>query len=392
MKNEYAVFIDFDGTITVRDVGYEMFRKFTGEKTEPIVRKYRRGEVNSLECLITECEIWNQEPPPAREVLNHLREQEITSGFEEFIKEIEDQDIRNYILSEGFDFYIDEILRKAGLLHLERVTNRAVYDNGLVQPEFPYLGKGCGECSNCKGYHIRRLADPRSSAVFIGDGHSDFHGSIAADIVFAKSFLGESLKNADRYHFEFADFYDIMDKWKLITEREIFALSERLYFCRARARRHGEFRKLWENGEVMKEVGFPGGLGWTDSQYDRFWSSLENRDFILFAIENRAGEFMGEAKLSFPDKDNICRNDVKLLPHYQGQGYGKEAWHLILDLCSRRWPEATLLLSPSVDNKVAIGLYESLGFKATGEIKEWNPGPDIKNAIPVFSKMMVKKN
>jgi 2-hydroxy-3-keto-5-methylthiopentenyl-1-phosphate phosphatase len=392
VNNEYVIFADFDGTITAEDVGYEMFRRFTAGRTEPVVARFRRGEVNLQKCLETECEIWNLSPPPREEVFRYLRMRELTPGFGDFVKLMADDDIRTCILSEGFDFYIDEILRLGGLSNLERITNKATFADDRISPEFPYLGQGCGECTSCKGYHIRRLANPRSSSVFIGDGHSDFHGARAADLVFARSFLSASLKKNGRHHFEFADFYDIMEIWKFISGREVFASSERLYFCRATAKRHNEFQKLWENGEVMKEVGFPGGLGWTDSEYDRFWKSLQGRDFILFAIENRAGEFMGEAKLSFPDGDNFCRHDVKLLPEYRGRGFGKEAWRIILDLCSRRWPEAIQAVSPAVNNKAAIALYESLGFEAAGDERVWRPPAELINAVPVFYKEMVRKN
>ena len=390
MKTKYTAFIDFDGTITTRDVGYEMFKKFTAEKTEPIVQRYRRGEVNSYECLKTECEIWNQAPPLEEEVLEFLQEQAIAPGFNEFIGILKRNETRKYILSEGFDFYIDRIMKAGRHFGLERITNKARYEDGLIAPEFPHLGDGCGECSNCKGYHIRRLAGPRESAVFIGDGHSDYHGADAADIVFAKSFLAGSLKKTGRHYFEFADFYDIIDIWNSLTEIGLFASSERLRFCTAMETRQADFRGIWENGEVMKNVGYPQGLRWSDSKYEDFWKTLGRRDFILFAIENDNGEFLGEAKLSFPDSENCCCHDVKLLPEFQGNGYGKEAWHLIFDLARRRWPEAVSLVSPSVENTRAIKLYESLGFVVNGAPEEWIP--ETEHAVPVTFREMIKKN
>jgi len=57
MNLTYRVFIDFDGTMTAGDVGYELFRNFTHGATESTVAAYRRGKINSLECLSRECAI-----------------------------------------------------------------------------------------------------------------------------------------------------------------------------------------------------------------------------------------------------------------------------------------------------------------------------------------------
>jgi len=390
VSSNYNIFIDFDGTVTSSDVGYEMFRKFTGGKTQPIVDRYRRGEVNSHQCLKTECEIWNRSDPPVQEVLDYLRRQEITPGFGEFIEILKRQNTGHYIVSEGFDFYIDAILDFNGFSNIERKTNSAEYSNGKIEPEFPYMASGCGECSNCKGYHIKTLNDPRSAAVFIGDGHSDFHGAEAADLVFARSFLKDSLRKLGRFHFNYDTFYDIIKIWESIYSRRVFAASERLYLCRAYEGSRGNFEKLWETGEVMKNVGFPGGLGWSREKYGKFWKAIDRKSFILLAVENSKGVFMGEAKLSFPDDENRCAHDVKLLPEFHGQGYGKEAWLALMDLSNRRWPDATLEVTPSVENTGAVKLYESLGFEFHGELERWIPPTDAANAVPVvFRRMLI---
>jgi len=390
MSRDFIVFIDFDGTITAKDVGYEMFKKFTNGRTQPIVDRYRRGQVNSYTCLKTECEIWNQSSPEEKDVLEYLKKQNITAGFGDFMEILKSDHIKTYIVSEGFDFYINIILDSNGFSKLNKITNKAVYKKGMILPDFPFLGQGCGECSNCKGFHIKKLTDPKTAAVFIGDGHSDFHGAKSADIVFARSFLKEALKKIGRNYFEYGDFYDIMEIWKTILSRKVFAFSEMLFFCRASNERRRNFERLWETGEVMKNVGYPNGLRRDRRQYDHFWKTLDRKSLILFAIEDRSGRFLGEAKLSFPDKDNICSHDVKLLPEYQGKGYGKEAWQLLLELSCRRWPESTMSVTPSVDNAKAVKLYKSLGFEFEGEQREWIPSSESPYAVPVRYRRMLK--
>ncbi|UCE66933.1 MAG: MtnX-like HAD-IB family phosphatase [Candidatus Zixiibacteriota bacterium] len=390
MRKDYIVFVDFDGTITAKDVGYEMFRKFTDAKTQPVVDRYRLGKVNSYTCLKTECEIWNRFPPEEKDVLEYLKKQGITDGFADFTEILRNDHVKMYIVSEGFDFYIEAILNSNGFSKLDRITNKAVYKNGEILPDFPFLGQGCGECSNCKGFHIKKLTDPKSSAIFIGDGHSDFHGAGAADIVFAKSFLKKDLEKTGRNYFEYGDFYDIIEIWREISSRKLFAFSERLFFCRISGNRRNDFENLWETGEVMKNVGYPQGLGWSNQRYDKFWETLDRKSFVLFAVEDKNGRFMGEAKLSFPDEDNSCSHDVKLLPEYQGKGYGREAWGLLMELSRRRWPDSIMSVTPSVENAVAIELYKSLGFEFDGEQREWIPSSESPAAVPVRYRRMIK--
>ena len=391
MSPKYIFFLDFDGTITTADVGYEMFKKFTDGRTQTIVDEYRKGEVNSYACLNTECDIWNESPPNEKEVIDFIEMQGISKGFKNFCDLLQENGIKSYVVSEGFEFYIDRILDYNGLSNLAKITNMAVFSKGIITPEFPYRGKGCGECSNCKGYHIKRLMNLRSSAVFIGDGHSDIHGAAAADIIFAKSFLRESLDYAGRYYFQYVDFFDIIKEWSELHARDYFCGSDRIALCGVNEKRRGNFESLWELPEVMTNVGYPNGLGWSSRKYDQFWRNLRKRDFILFAIEDNRGKFLGEAKLAFPDSDKNCCHDVKLLPEFQGRGIEREAWRLLLEMTERRWQNFAVTVTPGIDNTAAINLYKSLGFEFEGKAEMWTPPPNSRGAERVEFIKMVKR-
>lgn len=391
MNNDYIVFQDFDGTITSNDVGYEMFKKFTGGATEPTVELYRQGKINSRECLAKECEIWNQSPPDSDEVVRFLNDQKITPGFKDFLQKLQKENIDAVILSEGFDFYIDRILKSHDLQHLKKITNKSSFADGLLRPQFPYFGLGCGQCSSCKGYHISKLTGPITSAVFIGDGHSDQHASEAADMVLAKSHLGEHLKENGRHHFDFSDFYDVIEILAKITSRNIFTASDRIDFCRQSPRHHRKLQSLWESGPVMTHVGYPDGLGWSQAKYDDHWRRIARDERnIYLALEDKSGTFMGEARLSSPDDDGFCSHDLKLSPQFWKKGLGREAWTVILDRAARRWPDSIPLVTPSVGNAAAINLYKTLGFEYDGDEMEWIP-EGICNAVPIRYRRMIKR-
>ncbi|MCD6163111.1 MAG: MtnX-like HAD-IB family phosphatase [candidate division Zixibacteria bacterium] len=211
---KYHVFVDFDGTITINDVGHDFFEKFAFGKASDIVSKYRQGEISAVECLQKECDIYNENPASAYEVKQFVDSQKLTDGFIEFEEFCRSRQIRLTILSAGFDFYILPILKKYGLSHLEVYNNPTLIKDGQVIPDFIYYDKDtCWQCSNCKGQRIRELTLPDETSIFVGDGHSDSHGAEQANIVFAKSYLARYLDSSNINYFAYNDFFDVVKKF-----------------------------------------------------------------------------------------------------------------------------------------------------------------------------------
>ncbi|MGL1891635.1 MAG: GNAT family N-acetyltransferase [Spirochaetaceae bacterium] len=87
--------------------------------------------------------------------------------------------------------------------------------------------------------------------------------------------------------------------------------------------------------------------------------------FILMSLINK-------------DLDNDVKEDTydiwrfMIDQKFQGKGYGRESLIKAIELI-RSFPQGpanTLVLSYDPDNKVGSSLYESVGFKATGEVSE----------------------
>lgn len=212
----YHVFVDFDGTITVDDVGYKFFKLFVDGRAEPIVQKYRRGEATALECLQTECDLYNENPMPTEKVNEFIDSQTITPGFVDFVKYCKANEIKLTVLSAGFDFYIKRILGRLGLTDIELFATPTRVEQGRLHPEFVRYDKNvCTQCVDCKGARIRELTARDEVSVFIGDGHSDSHGAEQADIIYAKSFLAEYLDDRGINYFSYANFHDIMKSFQV---------------------------------------------------------------------------------------------------------------------------------------------------------------------------------
>ncbi|MEE9552892.1 MAG: GNAT family N-acetyltransferase, partial [candidate division Zixibacteria bacterium] len=350
------------------------------------------GEINSRDCLARECEIWNDNPPDSDNVLKFIDQQQITPGFDRFMDYLRDSNIKARVLSEGFDFYIVRILDSAGFGDIEKITNKAAYENGIIIPRFPHFGEGCGRCSNCKGYHIGKIAKPFESVIFIGDGHSDAHACEKADIIFAKSFLKEHLENSGIFYFGYNDFDDILSTFRVLAGKSVFLVSKRMRLCVQSNRHRAQLQSLWESGEVMKYVGFPNGLGWSAEKHEKNWKRISaDRENIYLALEDENGRFLGEAMLAAPDQDNVCAHDLKLLPEYWGKGLAKEAWEEMLAAGVRRWPGTKSEVTPSVENGRALRLYRSLGFVPDGDEGIWDPDSKIPNAVPVRYVRMLRE-
>ena len=211
---KYHVFVDFDGTVTVEDVGYNFFKKFAHGKAEPVVRKYHRGEIGAVECLQAECDIYNAYPAPSKEIKKYIKQQKICDGFTDFIEFCRKNEIKVTILSAGFDFYIKPILDDLGLKDLDLFMTPTVIKHGRIYPDFIWYDESvCPTCANCKGQRIKELTTPDEIPVFIGDGHSDNHGAEKAKLIFAKSYLADHLKKHGIDYIPYKDFFDIIEKF-----------------------------------------------------------------------------------------------------------------------------------------------------------------------------------
>lgn len=212
------IFCDFDGTAAKNDVGNLLFKTFADDRCFEIVQRWKEGKISSKECLTQECKI-------TRITRTELEEfsdaQELDPYFVELVSYCQARNVEVEILSDGLDFYIDRILKKYELDRKVNIhSNRMQFRNGnRIEPEFPYYKYGCGQCANCKGYHVQQAQV--NPAVYIGDGLSDRCGARKADVVFAKQ--GRDLlrycQTEKVEYFEFADFSDVLEQIRKMSAR-----------------------------------------------------------------------------------------------------------------------------------------------------------------------------
>jgi 2,3-diketo-5-methylthio-1-phosphopentane phosphatase len=208
-----SIFVDFDGTVTERDVGDSIFERFLRPEFlasgwhDDILKEWREGRVSSRECLASECE----NTLLTREQLNELLDSHsVTPGFANFVRYCERNGISLTILSDGLDYYIEFILGKFGLSEVPFRANRMFFTGNSIGVEFPFERRGCGRCGNCKRWHIESERRDGKRIVYIGDGYSDRYAIRSADVVFARRDLADLCGCIGIDHIPFTHFYDVI--------------------------------------------------------------------------------------------------------------------------------------------------------------------------------------
>ena len=204
MKKAFVV--DFDGTITVKDVGFSIIQNFAGEGWMEIGERWIRKEIGTSECGQKQ---WDLIKNSDKEIKDFASKFEINPGFKEFVNIIKRNSYKMVLASDGYDVYIKEILRINNLEDLELSCNSAVYDKGW-KLSFLNQDKECTMCGNCKRKLVQKLKSEGYEVYYIGDGHSDRCACVYADKIFAKSFLREYCEEKNIDYHAFDDFYDVI--------------------------------------------------------------------------------------------------------------------------------------------------------------------------------------
>jgi len=183
-----AVLCDFDGTVAQEDVGNLLFSTFADPaKTAPIVDSWKRGEISSRACLEGEA---SHALAPRDALDRFIAGRELDPYFKDFADFARRHDMEVVIVSDGLDYYIESMLLRRGLAHIDFFSNQVTIDNGRLCVGFPYYDLlDCRDCGNCKTHHLQKLRDVGYYIVYVGNGFSDRCPSRYSDLVFAKSDL-----------------------------------------------------------------------------------------------------------------------------------------------------------------------------------------------------------
>lgn len=221
-NNSLKIFIDFDGTITTKDVGEEFFLKF-GDPIEAdnIIKRWLNGDLNSTEMWGELCDtIKNFNMSEYEKFLETI---ELDEAFHEFIEFCDEHNLEYTIVSDGFDFYIDRILERENLGHIKRYTNKLKLDNdGNLIPSFPHTDAECSKCANCKRNKVISNSGDEEFTLYIGDGWSDTCPVQHCDYILAKGSLLKFCEKNRISYFPYNNFHNVIRRLnELVKKRKL---------------------------------------------------------------------------------------------------------------------------------------------------------------------------
>lgn len=132
--------------------------------------------------------------------------------FKEFVDWARHRDYGVAIATDGFGFYLDYVLEKAGVTGVTLFRNNVIFEDP-PRPVigYPYRGGGgCEGCATCKRQVVEEWRQKHDRVIFVGDGTKDKLGAAYADAIFARDRLITACEEAGLCHRPWETFLDII--------------------------------------------------------------------------------------------------------------------------------------------------------------------------------------
>lgn len=199
---------DFDGTITEEDVSFTLLDHFANGNWRERLKDYNSGKI-TVGRFNTEA--FSLVKADRTALVQHALEQvSIRPGFGKFLAYCEHKGIRIYIVSNGLDFYIEEIMKAMGAEHIEFSAARTRFNpEGL---DVRYIGPdGSLLEEDFKGAFTTSFLNQGYRVMYAGNGTSDLRPARRTSHIFATGSLEEHCKRLNIEHTSFTDFNKVID-------------------------------------------------------------------------------------------------------------------------------------------------------------------------------------
>ena len=204
MNKPEAFVVDFDGTVTTRDMSDELLDVFVGSVWRQL---YPEG-THPREWLTGTARLLPDNPKLLLEYI--LANVEVRPGFAEFVTYCQNHRIPVIVASDGFGFYIEAVLKQVGIEGVVIYRNDVLF-NGTPSPVIRHPHETCLICGNCKARVVRELRRRHGCVGYIGDGCNDKFGSSHADVVFARDCLANIYDQYGIAYVYWEHFFQVVD-------------------------------------------------------------------------------------------------------------------------------------------------------------------------------------
>ena len=206
-----SVLLDFDGTISLQDVGDELLGRYAPDQAEVerMDSRYDEGVVGSRELMRWDMDVLPRDRHLLLEGIARIDLDRGVVGLVEFVRSVGGE---VEIVSDGIGVHIEPMLARLGLSDVPVATNLAVLGQGGDSVTFPYGNPACFVCGTCKRERVRLHQDGHRVVVFVGDGTSDRYAAHHADLVFAKDDLASWCKSSGLPYLSWATLSEVTDR------------------------------------------------------------------------------------------------------------------------------------------------------------------------------------
>ncbi len=209
-----AIFCDFDDTLTRTNVTDGVLERFADPLWRDIQDDWVAGKMTPREVLQRQMPLINVQ---RQELDTFIDTVGVDPFFAEFALLCAQNDDPLFILSDGFDYWIERILRRelapfggAGG-EIKIFACSLSLEGNRVAISFPYFPEGCVHgCATCKPALFDRLRAGVEKTIIVGDGVSDILLADKADLVLGKDALGRFCHERGIHCHAFQDFRDVI--------------------------------------------------------------------------------------------------------------------------------------------------------------------------------------
>jgi len=198
---------DFDGTVTDKDVSFMLLDAFADGDWRKLLRRYQEGKI-TVGQFNTESFIMIKED--RQTLVEHIKDKiKVRRGFREMVDYCHSRGFRFVIVSNGQDFYIEEMLADIGMGDIEFYCAKSLFHSEGVTVQ--YIGpNGSPLNSDFKQAYVKLFLDDGYRIIYIGNGDSDVLPAQQCHHIFATGVLLAHCKQKNMACTPFTDFNEVV--------------------------------------------------------------------------------------------------------------------------------------------------------------------------------------
>ena len=198
---------DFDGTITEDDISFAMLDAFAVGDWRQLHAKYEEGKISVGRFNQDAFAMVKADRRSLLEIA--MSKVRVRPGFHQMVTCCRSKGFRLVIVSNGLDFYIEEILRDIGLADIEVFAAKTSFHPDGVKVQ--YIGPDGSQLDEgFKDAHVNSFLGEGYRIIYVGNGVSDISPARRCHYIFATGNLLDHCKQANLDCTSFTDFNEVV--------------------------------------------------------------------------------------------------------------------------------------------------------------------------------------